>query len=222
VESFAGDGAGDGEGEVWVCCQLRGSMKGMLGSVHVVRITHRAMPKTRVPMIFLLILRSWTPGKHPRFCFFTLFFFFGLLSASRVRTRVRPDTPTISSSSYLVPAIGERGLMLERSKALGCAGSVPMFGEEVGSMIDRVDDGDLWPDRGPKAVRRSGDSERSRVCHPLGACTKLWDGSLPTTDRPWNHAENLDDVREVSSLFELQEEVESGMARKSASYRFER
>jgi len=109
----------------------------------VVRITHRAMPETRVPIIFLLILRSWTPGKHPRPCFFRLVFPFGLLSANRVRVRVGPDTPTISSSSCLVPAMGERRLMLERSKASGCAGSVPMFGEEVRSMIDRVDDGDL-------------------------------------------------------------------------------
>jgi hypothetical protein len=109
----------------------------------VARITHRAMPETRVPIIFLLILRSWTPGKHPRPCVFKLVFFLGLLSASRARTLVRPDTPTTSSSSYLVPAMGERRLMLEQSKALGCAGSVPMFGEEVESMIDRVDDGDL-------------------------------------------------------------------------------
>jgi len=109
----------------------------------VISITHRAMPETRVPIIFLLILRSSTPGKHPRPCILRLVFFFGLLSATRARTRVRPDTPNTSSTSYLVPAMGERRLVLERSKALDCAGSVPMFGEEVGSMIDRVDDGDL-------------------------------------------------------------------------------
>ncbi len=63
--------------------------------------------------------------------------------------------------------------MLERLKELGCTGSDPIFGEEVGSMMDRVDDGDLCSDRGPKAVRRSGDSERPRVRQALGEDTIL-------------------------------------------------
>lgn len=84
--------------------------------------------------------------------------------------------------------------MQERSKALGGTGSVPMFGEQVGSRIDLVDDGDLRSDRGPKAVSRSGDSERPGVRHALGAGARLWDRSLPTTDRPWNHVDSLDDA----------------------------
>ena len=122
------------------------SAKDSRENVHVVKIKHKTIPDTRVPMIFLLILRFLTLGKHIRLSRLEMLFFLGLLSANRVRARVRPGTLITSSSSYLVPAMGEIGFRLEPSRALGCAGSVPMLGEEVGSIIDRVEDGDLWLD----------------------------------------------------------------------------
>ena len=144
----------------------------MVRGSHVVRITPRAMPERRVPMIFLLTLGLLTPGKHCRPFLLELRFLRGLLSANRVRVRTRPGTPTTSSCSYLVPAIGERVLWLERSRAWGCICSLPMFGEEVGSMMERVDDGDLSLEQCPKPVHGLGNSERPRVRHALGACTK--------------------------------------------------
>lgn len=48
----------------------------------------------------------------------------------------------ICSSEYLVPGISEAGCISERSEIEG-GGSVPIYGDEVESMIERVEEGDL-------------------------------------------------------------------------------
>ena len=61
-------------------------------------------------------------------------------------------------------------------------------------MMERVDDGDLSLEQCSKSVHGPGDPGAPRVRHALGACTERRDRSLPTTESPWNHAENLEDV----------------------------
>lgn len=103
------------------------------------------MPDIKVPITLLLTREALTHGKQFRPSLLWRGFFLGRLNASRVLVLVRPCTPITSSLSYLVPAIGDNGCNCEGTNNPDCRGSDPTLGEEVGSMIDRVDEGDLRP-----------------------------------------------------------------------------
>lgn len=150
-------------------------------------------------------------GKHSDLVVFADFFLLGLLSARRVRVRERPGTPMTASCSYLVPAMGVMGLRRASIEGLGSADSDPMFGDEVGSMIDRVEEGDLFIERCPSPVRASEASARPRGCSVLDVRSGLCDRWPSITEWPWNQRENLEDAGAYSVLVRFVEEIDEGM-----------
>ena len=110
-------------------------------------------------MAFLFTLRFLKPGKHCRLCVFGVGFLFVLLKAKRVLIRVPPSIPTIRSSPYRVPLIDVVSSPFIRFRTLGLAWPDPTLGEETGSMIDRVDEGDRMPEIFTRSAGSYGDVE---------------------------------------------------------------
>ena len=97
-------------------------------------------------MAFLFTLLFLKEGKHRRRGVFATAFLLGLLKIKRVLVPPSPVTPAIFSSSCLVPPTRSTSSLCMRSRNPERPGSDPTMGEEVGSMMDRVDEGDRRPE----------------------------------------------------------------------------
>ena len=114
--------------------------------LQVVRIIASNPPDTRHPMAFLFTLLFLKDGKHRRRGVLAAAFLLGLLKTKRVLVPLSPVTPAIFSSSYLVPPSCGASSLCMRSRNPEPPGSDPTMGDEVGSMMDRVDEGDRRPE----------------------------------------------------------------------------
>ena len=134
-------------------------------------------PETRHPMAFLFTLLFLKEGKHRRRGVFAAAFLLGLLNIKRLLVPLLPVAPTTFSSSYLVPPIRIASSLCMRSRKPESLGSDPIMGEEVGSMMDRVDEGERRPETLAEFADRSWVVERpllrwnfdAREAHDLSA-----------------------------------------------------
>ena len=171
---------GDGEREICNIAQSSPYLYGDGRDLQVVRVIPSKTPDTRHPIAFLFTLSFLKEGKHRRRGVFAAFLL-GLLKAKRVLVLLSPVTPVIFSSSYLVPPIRGASSLCMRSRNPEPPGSDPIMGEEVGSMMDRVDEGDRRPETFVKFVDRSREVERPLLRWNLDAREAL-DLSSPITE----------------------------------------
>ena len=153
---------GDGEREICRIVKPSVCLIRECRNLQVVRIIASKVPDTRHPMAFLLTLLFLKWGKHRR-CgvFAAAFFLLGLLKNKRVLVPLSPVALMVFSSSYLVPPIRIASSLCMRSRKPESLGSDPTAGEEVASIMDRVDEGDRRPET------LAGFVDRSRVGRPL-------------------------------------------------------
>lgn len=160
-------------------------------NLQVVRIIASKTPDTRHPMAFLFTLLFLKRGKHRRCRVFAAAFLLGLLKNKRVLVPLWPVALMMFSSSYLVPPIRIASSLCMRSRKPESLGSDPTTGEEVASIMDRVDEGDRRPETLVGFVDRSLVEERPLLRWNFDA-REARDLSSPITEWPWNQAENLE------------------------------
>ena len=118
--------------------------------IQSVSITARIPPDTRQPIIFLLILGLRMLGRHLRFTFSLTEPGHACCRRERTIARARCLSARSNSSELLDGRIcanaGRFESLRKRSNVSGDIDLAVLLGEEVGSMSDRVDVGDLSPE----------------------------------------------------------------------------
>ena len=139
----------------------------MASNLQIVEITASKLLDIRHPIAFLFSLRLLMRGKHSRVVLSACGLLLGLLSANLVLMRVAILISTPSSD--ILPS----GRISSSSQiwfgTLGVAVSDPIFGELIGSMMDRVDEGDRRPEACGKAISVREEAEGFLLSQVLGA-----------------------------------------------------